>query len=497
MITENRKNEAPDASAQRDEQRGRPTTEMNAGVAVVGFILCFFAGAVLMWGYDAKRARTAQAIGADTRVASSWSDEDSPIPISSKDPTWGSRTAPVTVVHFADFQCPFCGKVEPTMEQVRQTYGPDKVRIVWKNEPLSFHPNAKPAAEAAMGVFALAGNDAFWKFHDTAFKNQRELSAASYDKWAKESGVDMAKFRAGIAAHTWAQKVEDDHAEAQKVGMDGVPASYINGVYLSGAVPFEQFKTVIDRELSKANAKLASGTPKDKIYVAMSTENKKNAPAAIEQGQPDDTTAWQVSVDKSPAKGPSTALVTIVEFSDFQCPYCKRVEPTLKEVFAKYGDKVRLVSKSEPLSFHSRAEPAAQFALEARAEKGDAGFWAAHDLIFEQAPKLEDADLENAAKQLGLDVSKVQSAIKTHKYKPQIDADARVGADLQADALPHFFINGRRLVGQQPTEKFVSVIDEELKKAELRGKGVGETTPYDQLQKDAKRPSPDKRTVTD
>ena len=85
---------------------------------------------------------------------------------------WGKRDAPVTIVQYSDFQCPYCSRVEPTMDQVKSTYGPDKVRIVWKNYPLPFHQNAKPAAEAAQGVFALGGNDAFWKWHDTDFKNQ-------------------------------------------------------------------------------------------------------------------------------------------------------------------------------------------------------------------------------------------------------------------------------------------------------------------------------------
>lgn len=476
---------------------------MNTGVAVIGFLLCFVAGALLMWGYDAKRMRAGGGgdIGADNASPTNWADDDSPYPISSKDPMWGSRTAPVTIVVYSDFQCPFCSKVEASMDQIKTTYGQEKVRIVWKNEPLPFHPNAKPAAEAAAGVFALKGSEAFWKFHDTAFKNQSALSPESYEKWAKDAGVDMAKFKAGIAAHTWAKKVDDDHAAAQKAGVNGTPASFINGVSVSGAQPFDKFKSVIDQELSKANDKIAKGTPKDKIYVTMSTDNKKNAPAADKEegAEPDDKTAWKVPVEKSPVKGPATALVTIVEFSDFQCPYCKRVEPSLKDVFAKYGDKVRLVWKNEPLPFHPRAKPAAELTIEARMEKGDVGFWAAHDLLYDQQPKLEDADLEGAAKQLGLDVGKVDNAIKTEKYKSLIDADADLGDDVQASGTPHFFINGRRLVGAQPTEKFVAIIDEEMKKAQaLVDKGVPADKVYDTIMKDAKGPPPpEKKTVAD
>ncbi len=169
---------------------------MNTGVAVIGFVLCFVAGAGLMWGYDARNGTGGKKdIAAES--GGNWSDSDSPVAIDSKDPMWGNRSAPVTIVEFSDFQCPYCSRVEPTIQQVRDTYGPDKVRIIWKNEPLPFHPNAKPAAEAAMGVLALAGNDAFWKFHDTAFKNQSALGPDSYTKWAQDAGVkDMAKFKA-------------------------------------------------------------------------------------------------------------------------------------------------------------------------------------------------------------------------------------------------------------------------------------------------------------
>ena len=194
---------------------------MNMGVAIIGFILCFVAGAGVMWGYDTHKNKNGGGIAADSASGGTWSDEESPVPISSKDPMWGNRAAPVTVVVFSDFQCPFCSRVEPTLEQVRTTYGPDKVRMVWKNEPLPFHPNAKPAAEAAQGVFALAGNDAFWKFHDTAFKNQSALSEDSYEKWAKDAGVkDAAKFKAGLTAHTWADKVDKDHAAAKAAGVN-------------------------------------------------------------------------------------------------------------------------------------------------------------------------------------------------------------------------------------------------------------------------------------
>jgi protein-disulfide isomerase len=462
---------------------------INVGVAVVGFILCFLSGAAIMWGFDSRHPNAA-GMTADN-AAGGWSDEESPVPVSSKDPMWGNRNAPVTIVQFSDFQCPYCSKVEPAIEQLKTAYGPDKIRVIWKNKPLPFHPNAKPAAEAAQGVFALKGADAFWKFHETAFKNQSALSPASYETWAQASGVDMVKFKAGIAAHTWADKVEKDDAIAGQVGVNGTPAALINGVLVSGAQPYDKFKTVVDQELQKAQAKIAAGTPKDHIYVVMSKENKANAPPAAKEEQAekkeDTTTVFKATVGNSPIKGAVNAPVTIVEFSDFQCPYCSRVEPALKQIADKYGDKVRFVWKNEPLPFHPRAEPAAEVALEARAEKGDKGFWDVHDRLFASQPKLEDADLEKVATDAGLSLDKVRDAMKNHKYKTQIDGDADLGDDLQASGTPHFFVNGRRLVGAQPAEKFYEIIDDELKKtAALSAKGISADKMYAELIKDGK-----------
>jgi protein-disulfide isomerase len=469
---------------------------VNTGVAIIGFFLCFLAGVAIMWGYDQHRIRTGE-ITADTGdTAGAWDDSDSPIPVSSKDPLWGKREAPVTIAIWSDFQCPYCSRVEPTLQQIKETYGPDKVRMVWKNNPLPFHQNAKPAAEAAQGVFALGGNDAFWKWHDNAFKNQQSLGTDSYLRWAQDAGVkDTAAFKAGLDSHKWAEKVDKDTNEGKAVGVQGTPAFFVNGVFINGAVPFDNFKKTIDQELQKAQAKIAAGTPKSRIYDEMTKENKKNAPAAKNDQEQNDredtTTVFKVPVDKSPVLGGPNALVTIVEFSDFQCPYCSRVEPTLKAIRDKYGDKVRLVWKNEPLPFHNRAEPCAEAAIEVRAEKGDKGFWAMHDALFGNQKAQADDDLVKYATDAGANGDKVRDAITNHTHKKEIDADNELVQDVQAQGTPNFFINGRHLVGMLPEEKFDKIIDEEITKAQgLVAKGTKPSDLYDTLVKDGKGPPP-------
>jgi protein-disulfide isomerase len=485
---------------------------VNTGVAIVGFFLCFLAGVAVMWGYDQHRLRGGE-ISADNSSSDSaggWDDSDSPVPVSSKDPLWGKRDAPITIVEYSDFQCPYCSRVEPTMDQVRTTYGPDKVRVVWKNNPLPMHQNAKPAAEAAAGVFALAGSDAFWKFHDTAFKNQGALSEDSYEKWAKDSGVkdkDLPAYKAGLASHKWADKVDKDLNDGKAAGVTGTPAFFINGIFINGAQPFDNFKKTIDQELQKAQAKIAAGTSKSHLYVEMTKENKKNAPAPAakeEEGDKEDTkTVFKVPVGTSPALGSPNALVTIVEFSDFQCPFCSKVEPTLKGLRDKYGDKIRFVWKNEPLPFHPAAEPAAEAAMEVRAEKGDKGFWDAHDKFFADQKDLtngKDPNIDGIIKiaaETGASADKIKKAISDHVHKKSIDADQDLSEDFQASGTPHFFVNGRRLVGAQPQEKFEKIIDEEIKKAQdLIAHGTRPSDVYDALTKDGKGPpEPEKKDV--
>jgi protein-disulfide isomerase len=428
-------------------------------------------------------------------------EDDTPIPITKDDPTWGSRSALVTIVEMTDLQCPFCARADKTISRLRETYGPDQLRVVWKHHPLPFHANARPAAEWAQGTYALGGMQAFMCFEQKAFDEQGRLGADAYLGWAKECGVDARAVEAGVSSHRWSDVVDQGIALSAKLHSSGTPAFFINGATLTGAQPYEKFVEMVDNQLAIAKLLLSKGAPRDKLYVIASTVNQEaeaeEAKQDADEPKEDTKTVYKVPVGTSPMRGPQTAPVTIVEFSDFQCPYCKRAEVTVVELRKKYGDKVRIVWKDEPLPFHPRAEPAAELAREARAQRGDAAFWDAHDALYETQPKLDDDDLTGVAQKLGLNVGKVKEALSSHRYKKGIDADADLADDLEASGTPHFFINGRRLVGAQPLEKFTAIIEEELRHAdELRGRGIAAAKVYDEMVKDGKGPKPlEKRAV--
>lgn len=430
-------------------------------------------------------------------------EDDAAVPIGSDDPVRGKRDALVTIVVFSDFQCPFCSKLATTLERVAETYG-DDVRFVFKHQPLSFHQHARLAAEVAQAVMALKGSEAFWRYHDMAFRRQQLMSPDSIRAWAIAAGADGRDVDEGLANKKWAVKVDRDEALGKRLGVNGTPGSFVNGVTVPGAMPYDTWKQIIDAELAKAKELVGSGVSRDRVYGRMAAANFTDpALAKHEMGDDEedddkpDTQVWKVPVGTSPTRGPATALVTIVEFSDFQCPFCKKVQPTLERLRTEYGDRVRWVWKDEPLSFHPRAIPAAELARFARTQKGDAAFWAIHDKLFDAQPKLDDADLESVARASGLDVAKATAAIKNKAFQKGIDDDLSLGDDVQANGTPHFFVNGRRLVGAQPYDKFKSVIDEELAKAEaMVRRGVAKTALYETIIKDGKSaPEPERKAV--
>lgn len=159
----------------------------------------------------------------------------------------GGEKAPVTIVEFSDFQCPFCSRVNETIDQVMKTYG-DKVRLVFRDYPLPFHEQAPKAAEAAQCAHEQGK---FWEMHDKLFANQRALQVADLKKYAGELGLDQAKFDGCLDSGKMEAVVKKNLEEGGAAGVEGTPAFFINGRLVSGAQPFEEFKRVIDKELTR------------------------------------------------------------------------------------------------------------------------------------------------------------------------------------------------------------------------------------------------------
>jgi protein-disulfide isomerase len=175
-----------------------------------------------------------------------------PIEVSADDDAvLGDVNAPVEIIEFSDYQCPFCSRFwADTLPLVKENYiDTGKVKLIFRDFPLSnIHPEAQIAAEASECVRSFGGDDAFWDFHDTMFENQRDLSEDKLVEWATEAGFDIQEC---LDNGDFRQEVLDDFADGNLAGVTGTPSFVINGVPVSGAIPYDQFAALIDSALAE------------------------------------------------------------------------------------------------------------------------------------------------------------------------------------------------------------------------------------------------------
>lgn len=170
-------------------------------------------------------------------------------------PARGPKEAPVTIVEFSDFQCPYCSRSYATMKQLMQRY-PTQIKWVFRDFPLPIHQDAQPAAVAAR---CAAEQSKFWEMHDLLFQNQRDLSAAALTRYGAEVGLKKEAYEACRASGKASAGIQKDLEAGQEFGVTGTPAFFINGRFLNGARPIESFTDIIDEELAMGQPK--AGAP--------------------------------------------------------------------------------------------------------------------------------------------------------------------------------------------------------------------------------------------
>jgi protein-disulfide isomerase len=272
-----------------------------------------------------------------------------------------------------------------------------------------------------------------------------EARRNAIDELASEKLIEMeAKTRGVTAAALTDSEIT---SKIQTVSDADVTAWYnANQARVQGA-SLEQVRAPIRNLLIQQRTAIA--------YQSFVEQLKLKTPVRVSLEPP----RQKIATADSPSQGPTNAPIELVEFSDFQCPFCYRAHPTVKQVLNTYGSKVRFVYRNYPLPNHPNARPAAE-AAQCANEQGQ--FWAYHDRLFADQNKLGDADLRASAVALGLDAPKFNACLDSHKYKPRVDADLQAGNEAGVNGTPAFFINGRMISGAQPYDEFKKVIDEEL-----------------------------------
>ncbi|MGZ3787558.1 MAG: DsbA family protein [Bacteriovorax sp.] len=191
-------------------------------------------------------------------------------------------------------------------------------------------------------------------------------------------------------------------------------------------------------------------------------EKTKKTPVEVYIQKPQ-RPVFDVNIKDAPFKGSADAKVTLVEYSDFQCPFCSKASVTVAELEKKYGSKLKVAFKNYPLPFHSQARLAAE-AAQCANEQGSKLFWKMHDAMFADQTKLDKDGLYASAKKIGVKEADFKACLEATKYKAVIDSDMAEGQKLGIKSTPTFFINGKLVSGAQPIEVFSEVIDEELAK---------------------------------
>lgn len=343
-------------------------------------------------------------------------------------PGFGPSDALVTIVEFTDYDCPFCAKAERTMQTLRERYGKE-VRFAIAMHPLPIHPNARPAALAAL---ESSSSSSFPALHARMF----------------ERADDRPPFRGSVAA---TESLAHAEALADRLHVRGTPTFFVNGRRIGGAQPIGTFERVIDEELAYARALAARGVVRERIYGVILEEAAAH-PAAFEDDSAEEGPAFVPEAKTAGGArlaGRDDAARTVLVFTDFECPYCKRLDGQLRDLAAR-GD-VRVVVRNKPLPMHAHARLAAKAAIAAD-KQGKLAEMTKE--LFAHQDELDREALFRHAEHIGLDLVRFRLDLDGWDTEARLAEDEALAAKLNVRGTPTSFVDGKRVVGAQPIARF-------------------------------------------
>ena len=394
-------------------------------------------------------------------------------------PARGARDALVTVVEFSDFHCQYCRMASDTVAELLRIF-PRDVRVVYRHSLLD-PEDGTLAGEASM---AAAAQGRFWPFHDRLFASDGPIDRAEVDRAAREIGLDMDRFRADMDGARYRSAVRAEDRRAAELGVTATPVFFVNGRPLVGSHGLGTFVSLIEEERARAEKLVAAGVPRAEVYHRVTARGRARAepiPDGADLVPPprlDPDATYAVGLGNSfQRRGGDDALVTVVEFGDYRCGYCIKVEPVLEELEKSYGREVRFVFRNQPLG----GNPESRLIAEAAMAAGEQGrFWQMHDRLFATEGPIDRPVIDQLAREIGLDLGRFGAALDRRRFELDVSRDAAEGARLGVRGTPTFFINGTALVGARPAAEFRAVIDKKLAEARaLVKRGVAPAAVYD------------------
>jgi protein-disulfide isomerase len=360
-------------------------------------------------------------------------------------PVIGEKDALVTIVELTDYDCPYCARAEETMSTLRRKYGRD-LRIAVAETPLPMHEHARDAALAALAADAQGR---FEPMHAALFAQREHHTQSDLARLGTDLGLSPAyeRDRAGKTANDALARAG---ALAESLHVKGTPMFFVNGRLIRGAQPLATFDTLVASELSNARTMVGAGVRAEDVYARLVDEALAHPAPAPQADEPPPFVAKARGVGGAHLYGLRDAPKTIVLFTDFQCPYCARLDARLRELVAKRSD-VRVVLRHHPLPMHHDAPLAAKAAIAAELQ-GKLPELAR--LLFENQIALDRVHLLDLAGRAGLDLKTFEADLDAPSTQQRLAADEALGTQLDVSGTPTSFIDGVRVVGAQPLGTF-------------------------------------------
>lgn len=399
----------------------------------------------------------------------------------------GGEQPLVTIVLWSDYACAPCGRTWAVMKNLVDHYG-DDIRVVFRAGTVPGFQHGERAAEAA---FAAGGQDKFWDMHWRLFEYPDDFSQPVLRKHAEAIGLDVPQFMDDLETGRFAAPRIRHRRQATELGLSPLPAAFCNGLFVLGFKDEAGWRALIDREISTARRMMQEGIARADIYAEfmrtakrgrvddndeakrLQAERKAAADAAepAKLASPAFDQRYAVPTG-APGYGPVDAPVVLVEFIDYQCPYCRKAQdqviPKLRE---QYGDDLRIEIRQLPLEIHPAAAAAARAVLTA-AEQGK--FVEFHErLLAGDSGALGFATFVQTAEQLDLDVEGFKREFQTRAVGDKLAEDVLLARRLGIQGTPGFFVNGRYIDGVRDVATYSRMIDEELARAkQLEAEGT-------------------------